>query len=113
MLLGWRTSTIDVDLVVRPEDESLHRAIPAIKERLQINVEFASPLDFIPVRVKWPPDSSCGALSPLGRHELVAPREAAARDRRRREHDLIANVARLARGDRHSDVLDVLRRRLA
>jgi hypothetical protein len=39
VLLGWRTSTIDVDLVVRPEDESLLRAIPAIKERLQVNVE--------------------------------------------------------------------------
>ena len=53
VLMGWRPSTIDVDLVTRPEDDALLRAIPAIKERLQVNIELASPLDFIPVPPGW------------------------------------------------------------
>jgi hypothetical protein len=53
VLAGWRSSTIDVDFVMRPEDDAILRAIPALKERLQINVELASPLDFIPVPPGW------------------------------------------------------------
>ena len=53
VLLGWRPTTIDVDLVARPEDDALLRAIPGLKEQLQINVELASPLDFIPVPEGW------------------------------------------------------------
>jgi hypothetical protein len=34
------SSTIDIDLVTRPEDDALLRSIPAIKERLQVNIEF-------------------------------------------------------------------------
>ncbi len=53
VLFSWRPTTIDVDLVIRPEDDALLRAIPALKEELQINLEFASPLDFIPVPPGW------------------------------------------------------------
>jgi hypothetical protein len=53
VLLGWRTTTIDVDFVMRPEDDALLRAIPELKETLQINVETASPLDFMPVPAGW------------------------------------------------------------
>ena len=53
VLHGWRPTTIDVDLVMRPEDDTLLRAIPELKEKLQINVELASPLDFIPVPPGW------------------------------------------------------------
>ena len=53
VLHGWRPTTIDVDLVMRPEDDTLLRAIPDLKEELQINVELASPLDFIPVPPGW------------------------------------------------------------
>lgn len=53
VLVGWRATTIDVDFVMRPEDEALLRAIPALKEELQINVELASPADFIPVPPGW------------------------------------------------------------
>ncbi len=53
VLLGWRGTTIDVDLVMRPEDDALLRAIPGLKEEIQINVELASPLDFIPVPPGW------------------------------------------------------------
>jgi uncharacterized nucleotidyltransferase DUF6036 len=67
VLMGWRSSTIDVDLVTRPEDDALLRAIPAIKGRLQVNIELASPLDFIPVPPGWedrsPPIARIGRVS--------------------------------------------------
>ena len=53
VLLGWRATTVDVDFVMRPEDDAILRAIPALKETLQINVETASPLDFIPIPSGW------------------------------------------------------------
>lgn len=53
VLEGWRAATIDVDLVMRPESDALLRAIPSLKERLQINVELASPDQFIPVPPGW------------------------------------------------------------
>lgn len=53
VLLGWRASTVDVDFVMRPEDDALLRAIPSLKERLQVNVEMASPADFVPVPAGW------------------------------------------------------------
>jgi hypothetical protein len=53
VLHGWRESTIDVDIKMVPDLDRVFRAIPEIKERLQINVELASPDDFIPVREGW------------------------------------------------------------
>src|SRR3990170_3622189 len=53
VLLGWRGSTIDVDIRLVPESDTLLRAIQRIKEELQINVELASPDDFIPVPAGW------------------------------------------------------------
>lgn len=53
VLLGWRGSTIDVDLKIVPEHDALFRAIPRLKEELRINVELASPGDFIPLPPGW------------------------------------------------------------
>lgn len=53
VLHGWRSSTIDVDVKIVPDQDRLFRAIPSLKERLAINVELASPDDFIPVREGW------------------------------------------------------------
>jgi hypothetical protein len=53
VLLGWRPSTVDVDLVMRPEDDTMLRAIQTLKNTLSINVELASPADFIPVPPGW------------------------------------------------------------
>jgi hypothetical protein len=53
VLLGWRASTIDVDIKVVPDVDRLFRAIPRLKEALQLNVELASPADFIPVPAGW------------------------------------------------------------
>ena len=53
VLLGWRPSTIDVDIRLVPETESLMRAIQSLKNELRINVELASPADFIPIPPGW------------------------------------------------------------
>jgi len=50
---GWRETTIDVDLRFEPESDELLREIPLLKERLGINVELASPPDFIPELPEW------------------------------------------------------------
>ena len=49
---GWRPSTVDVDLRIEPDDELL-RALPSLKERLDVNVELASPADFLPELPAW------------------------------------------------------------
>lgn len=46
LLLGFRDSTIDIDL--SGELESIFAEIPRIKERLQVNVETVKPTDFVP-----------------------------------------------------------------
>lgn len=53
VLHGWRESTIDVDIRPVPEHDALLRAIPRLKEQLDINVELASPDHFIPVKPGW------------------------------------------------------------
>ncbi len=53
VLIGWRATTIDVDLKIVPETDQLLQIIPPLKERLSINVELASPADFIPELPGW------------------------------------------------------------
>lgn len=53
VLEGWRASTVDVDIHLVPEDDALFRAIPRLKEELEINVELASPAHFIPELPGW------------------------------------------------------------
>jgi hypothetical protein len=53
VLLGWRETTIDVDIELDPEQDEVLRALPAIKDELQINVELASPHQFIPLPAGW------------------------------------------------------------
>ena len=53
VLEGWRVSTVDVDLRFEPDVDELLREIPRLKERLGINVELASPPDFIPELPGW------------------------------------------------------------
>lgn len=50
---GWRDSTVDVDLLIEPESDQVMRRIAAVKDELEINVETASPLDFLPPLPEW------------------------------------------------------------
>jgi hypothetical protein len=53
VLLGWRDSTIDIDLTFVPEGDEVFRAIARLKDELGINVELASPAHFIPPVPGW------------------------------------------------------------
>jgi hypothetical protein len=53
VLLGWRASTVDVDVKLDPEVDRIFRALPRLKEQLAINVELASPDHFIPELPGW------------------------------------------------------------
>jgi hypothetical protein len=53
VLLGWRPTTIDVDLKLVPESDTLLRAIARLKDELAVNVELAAPSDFIPEVPGW------------------------------------------------------------
>jgi hypothetical protein len=53
VLSQWRASTIDIDIKIVPDDDALFRAIPQLKETLEVNVELAAPDDFIPVLAGW------------------------------------------------------------
>ena len=53
VLEGWREATIDVDLAFGESDDAVLRALPGLKDTFDINVELASPADFIPVKRGW------------------------------------------------------------
>ena len=53
LLIGWRSTTIDIDLALGPDADHLLLLVPALKEELELNVELASPSDFIPELPAW------------------------------------------------------------
>jgi hypothetical protein len=53
LLFGWRRSTVDVDLKLDPKPAGIFEAIAQLKEELQMNVELASPDQFIPPVPGW------------------------------------------------------------
>ena len=53
VLHGWREMTIDIDLKPDPEPPGLFEALAVLKDQLDINVELASPDDFIPPIPGW------------------------------------------------------------
>lgn len=53
LIFGWRPTTIDIDLKADPEPTLLYEAIAHLKDALEVNVELASPSDFIPELPDW------------------------------------------------------------
>ena len=53
VLKHWRNSTVDIDITIIPENDRILRAIPSLKERLQVNVELSSPTHFVPPLPGW------------------------------------------------------------
>lgn len=100
VLLGWRESTIDVDVKLVPDSDRILRAIPRLKESLKLNVELASPLEFIPVPPGW--EDRSPFIAQEGRLSF-------------HHFDLYAQaVAKIERGHRQdlADVAEMLRRGL-
>ncbi len=53
LLIGWRGSTVDVDIRLDPEPLGIFQAIAKLKQELNINIELASPQDFLPPLPGW------------------------------------------------------------
>jgi hypothetical protein len=53
LLIGWRSSTVDVDIRLDPEPLGIFQAIAKLKQELNINIELASPQDFLPPLPGW------------------------------------------------------------
>lgn len=53
VLVGWRETTVDVDLKLDPEPPGVFEAIARAKEALDMNIELAAPDDFIPPLPDW------------------------------------------------------------
>ena len=53
LLHGWRPMTVDVDLKADPEPGGFFEAIATLKDELAVNIELASPSDFIPELPHW------------------------------------------------------------
>jgi hypothetical protein len=53
VLEGWRESTVDIDVRFEPDSDVALTKIRDLKEQLSLNVELASPLDFLPPLDGW------------------------------------------------------------
>lgn len=53
VLEGWRESTVDIDVRFEPDSDAALTRIRDLKEELSLNVELASPLDFLPPLDGW------------------------------------------------------------
>lgn len=53
VLEGWRESTVDIDVRFEPDADPALLKIKELKETLGVNVELASPLDFLPPLPGW------------------------------------------------------------
>jgi hypothetical protein len=53
VLEGWRESTVDVDVRFEPDSDAALERVRDLKEELSVNVELASPLDFLPALPGW------------------------------------------------------------
>ncbi len=99
VLWGWRTTTIDVDVALDPEQDELLRAIPALKDELRINVELASPADFVPLPAGWEERSPFAAREGLLTFRHFDPySQALAKLERRHAQDLEDVGALIDRG---------------
>ncbi len=53
LLNNWRKTTLDIDLSAEPEPKNFFQAILETKNELNINIELASPNNFVPALEGW------------------------------------------------------------
>lgn len=53
LLMKWRATTVDIDIKMVPEQDSMYRSLPSLKESLEMNIELAAPDQFIPALDGW------------------------------------------------------------
>jgi hypothetical protein len=106
VLLGWRDSTVDIDLRVVPEEDAVYRALPQLKEELQMNIELAAPSDFIPELPGWEGRSAfISQEGPLTFHHYDLYSQALAKIERGHARDVADVDALLAGGHIDRDQL--------
>lgn len=99
VLLGWRATTLDIDIRLEPAQDSVLRAVQSLKRELAMNIETASPGEFIPLPAGWEERSA-----PAGRQGRLTFRhfdfysQALAKLERAHDKDLIDVRELLARG---------------
>jgi hypothetical protein len=97
---GWRGSTLDIDLRPEPDSDEIMRALSELKEELDVNLEPASPLDFLPELGGWRERSPyLRQLGPLHVRQMDFRLQALAKLERASDQDL-------------QDVLAIIERRL-
>ena len=90
VLNRWRDSTIDVDIALVGEADEILRALPSIKNELELNVELASPGDFVPLPTGWEHRAiSIGAKGAVAYFHFDPYSQALAKLERAHEHDLL------------------------
>jgi hypothetical protein len=86
---GWRQATIDIDLKADPEPAGFFEAIAALKDEIDVNVELASPDQFIPALPGWRERSEfVGAYGPLQVYHYDLYSQALAKLQRGHDRDL-------------------------
>ncbi|MGI9183920.1 MAG: DUF6036 family nucleotidyltransferase [Solirubrobacteraceae bacterium] len=99
VLYGWRDSTRDVDVRVEGPDEGVLRAIATLKDTLDINIELAGPLDFLPAPQGWQERAILlGRYGNLTVYHTPLELQALAKLQRGFDQDLADVDAMLARG---------------
>jgi hypothetical protein len=99
VLLGWRVSTAAIDISIIPESDRILRAIPDVKERLHVNVELASPADFVPALPGWQTRSLFIAVEgPISFHHYDFYTQALSKLERAHRKDLLDVAAMIGNG---------------
>jgi len=89
VLIGWRASTRDVDVRPEPDSDELLRILHDLKQALDMNIELASPLDFLPALEGWQDRSPyVGSWGPLHVRHLDLRMQALAKLERGLDTDL-------------------------
>jgi hypothetical protein len=90
VLQHWRESTLDIDITIIPESDRILRTIPDLKESLHVNVELASPADFVPPLPGWETRSPFIALEgPISFHHYDFYSQALSKLERAHRKDLL------------------------
>jgi hypothetical protein len=69
VLLGFRDATIDIDIKLDPEPMGVFEAIAGLKERMELNIELASPDQFVPALPGW--QERCILIEKVGAVEFL------------------------------------------
>lgn len=99
VLLGWRESTVDVDLKLDPEPPGAFEAIARLKDVLDVSVELAAPDDFVPPPPGWRERSPLvGKFGPIEVRHFDLYAQALAKIERGHTQDVADVREMLARG---------------